>query len=159
MSATGKSSVIAELATRGYKAVDADSPEYSEWVEVTGDNSALGSPEWGARDWMWREDRVQALLSTEDADLLFVSGCAANMGKSLPQFDHIILLSAPAEVIVERLATRTTNAYGKQPEEVARTLELIETIEPRLRHIAGHEIDASAPLDEVVATLLRIVKS
>ncbi len=156
MSGTGKSSVIAELAARGYKAVDADSPEYSEWVEVTGDTSALGSPEWGAKDWMWREDRMQELLSTEDADLLFVSGCAANMGKFLPQFDHVVLLSAPAEVIVERLATRTTNAYGKRPEEVARTLELMETIEPRLRRVAGHEIDASAPLDEVIATILRI---
>jgi dephospho-CoA kinase len=156
MSGTGKSSVIAELAARGYGAVDADSPEYSDWVEVSGDTSALGSPEWGAKDWMWREDRIQDLLSTQDADLLFVSGCAANMGKFLPQFDHVVLLSAPAEIVVERLATRTTNAYGKRPEEVARTLELIETIEPRLRRVAGHEIDTSAPLDEVVTTLLRI---
>jgi dephospho-CoA kinase len=158
MSGTGKSSVISELAGRGYKAVDADSPEYSEWVEVSGDTSDLGSTEWGARDWVWREDRVQDLLSTEDADLLFVSGCAANMGKFLPQFDHVILLSAPAEVIVERLATRTTNAYGKRPEEVARTLELMETVEPRLRRVADHEIDTSAPLDEVVATVLRIAQ-
>jgi dephospho-CoA kinase len=156
MSGTGKSSVITELATRGYRAVDADSPEYSAWVEVSGDMSALGSPEWGSRDWIWREDRVQALLSTEEADLLVVSGCAANMGKFLPQFDHVILLSAPADVIVERLATRTTNTFGKRPEEVARTLELMETVEPRLRRVAGHEIDASAPLDEVVATVLRI---
>lgn len=156
MSGTGKSSVIAELAARDYKAVDADSPEYSEWVEVTGDTSTLGSPEWGARDCMWREDRVQDLLSTEDADLLFVSGCAANMGKFLPQFGHVVLLSAPAEVIVERLTTRTTNTYGKRPEEVARTLELMEAIEPRLRRVAGHVIDASAPLDEVVADILRI---
>jgi dephospho-CoA kinase len=159
MSGTGKSSVIAELAARGYKAVDADSPEYSEWVEVSGDTSALGSPEWGAKDWMWREDRVQGLLSTEDTDLLFVSGCAANMGTFLAQFDHVVLLSAPAEVIVERLAARTTNAYGKRPEEVARTLELIETIEPLLRRAADREIDASAPLDEVLATLLRIAQS
>jgi dephospho-CoA kinase len=157
MSGTGKSSVVAELSARGYKAVDADSAEYSEWVEVSGDTSALGSPEWGARDWMWREDRIQALLSTEDADVLFVSGCAANMGKFLPQFDHVVLLSAPAQIIVERLATRTTNAYGKRPEEVERTLELIETIEPRLRRVADHEIDASAPLDDVLATLLKLI--
>jgi shikimate kinase len=108
---------------------------------------------------MWREDRVQALLSTEDADLLFVSGCAANMGKFLPQFDHVVLLSAPVEVIAERLTTRTTNAYGKRPAEVARTLELMETVEPRLRRAAGHEIDTSALLDEVVTILLRIAES
>ncbi len=156
MSGTGKSSVILELAARGYKAVDADSPAYSEWVEVIGDTSALGSPEWGARDWVWREDRIRELLSTEDADLLFVSGCAANMGKFLPQFDHVVLLSAPAELIVERLTRRTTNDYGKRPAEVAQTLKLMETVEPRLRRAAGHEIDTSAPLVEIVATLLRI---
>jgi shikimate kinase len=80
------------------------------------------------------------------------------MGKFLPQFDLVVLLSAPAEVIVERLATRTTNAYGKRSEEVARTLKLIETIEPRLRRVAGHEINASASLAEVVAALLRIAQ-
>lgn len=156
MSGTGKSTVIGELAARGYKAIDADTDEYSEWVEVVGDTGALGSPAWGAKDWMWREDRVQALLSTEDADVLFVSGCAANMRAFLPQFDHVVLLSAPAAVLVERLATRTSNAYGKDPEEVARVLELVESVEPLLRRAADHELDASAPLADVVAALLRL---
>jgi shikimate kinase len=158
MSGTGKSTLIGELAARGYKAVDADSAEYSEWVEFTGDPKALGSPDWGGKDWVWREDRIQALLSTEDADHLFVSGCAENMGKFLPQFDHVILLSAPAEVIVERLATRTTNAYGKHPDEVARVLGLVDEVEPLLRRAAGVEIDTRAPLEEVVSTLLRLVQ-
>jgi adenylate kinase family enzyme len=34
MSGTGKSSLIVELAARGYKAVDVDSDEWSEWVAV-----------------------------------------------------------------------------------------------------------------------------
>jgi hypothetical protein len=29
-----------------------------------------------------------------------------------PRFDHIVLLGAPAEILIERLATRTTNPYG-----------------------------------------------
>ncbi|HEU4783268.1 MAG TPA: AAA family ATPase [Ktedonobacterales bacterium] len=156
MSGTGKSTAIGELAARGYKAVDADTDEYSEWVEINGDTSALGSPAWGARDWMWREDRIQALLSTEDADVLFVSGCAANMGKFLPQFDHVVLLSAPADVLVERLRTRASNTYGKDPDEVTRALELVETVEPLLRRAADHEINTSAPLADVVAALLRL---
>ncbi|HKW22860.1 MAG TPA: AAA family ATPase [Ktedonobacterales bacterium] len=159
MSGTGKSTVIGELATRGYKAVDADTDEYSEWVKVVGNTSALGSPAWGARDWVWREDRMQALLSTEDADVLFVSGCAANMRTFLPQFDHVVLLSAPADILVERLRTRTTNSYGKDPEEITRMLELVETVEPLLRRAAGHEIDTSAPLSDVVAALLRLAQA
>jgi len=158
MSGTGKSTVTGELAARGYKAVDADTDEYSEWVEVVGDTSGLGSPAWGARDWMWREDRVQALLSAEDANVLFVSGCAVNMRAFLPQFDHVVLLSVPADVLVERLRTRTSNSYGKDPEEVARVLELVDTVEPLLRRAADCEIDASAPLADVVAALLRLAQ-
>jgi shikimate kinase len=158
MSGTGKSTVIGELAARGYKAVDADCDEFSEWVAVSGDADAPGSPVEPGRDWVWREERIQELLSTEDAGVLFLSGCAQNMGKFLPQFDHVVLLSAPAEVIVERLGARTNNSYGKHPDEVARVLGLLETVEPLLRSAAGHEIDTSAGLDEVVATLLRLVR-
>lgn len=157
MSGAGKSTVISELAARGYKAVDADSEELSEWVEVSDDSDVPGSPVEPNRDWVWREDRIQALLSSEDTDVLFLSGCAANMKKFLPQFDQIVLLSAPTNVIVERLVTRTNNHYGKHPDEVARVLDLLETVEPLLRRVAGHEIDTSVSLDDVVSNLLRLV--
>jgi dephospho-CoA kinase len=158
MSGTGKSTLTCALAARGYKAVDADSDAYSHWVAWPGHADGFGSAVEQGRDWVWRDDRIQALLSTEDAAVLFVSGCAANMGQFLPQFDHIVLLSAPAEVLVERLATRTTNRYGKRPGEVARVLRLVEDVEPLLRRVAGSEINTSAPLEEVVASVLRLVQ-
>jgi predicted ATPase len=34
MSGTGKSTLISELAERGYKAVDVDADEWSEWVKL-----------------------------------------------------------------------------------------------------------------------------
>ena len=158
MSGTGKSTVTGELAARGYKAVDADCDEFSEWVEVTGGSNTLESPVEVDRDWVWREDRIQDLLSTEDRDVLFLSGCAENMRKFLPQFDHIILLSAPNDIIVKRLRTRANNQYGKHPEEIARVLGLVETVEPLLRRAAGHEIDTSACIEDVVSTLLQLVQ-
>jgi len=146
MSGTGKSTVIGALAARGYRAVDMDAPGYSEY-----------GPD---GDWVWREDRMQELLlSLEAGDVLFVSGCAENQVKFYPQFDEIILLSAPAAVLVERLTTRTNNPYGKHSDELAATLHYLETVEPRLRRGAGHEIDTTAPLSQVVATVLRILKA
>jgi shikimate kinase len=88
--------------------------------------------------------------------VLFLAGCSPNQGRFYPQFDRIILLTAPAHLIVERLATRTNNPYGKRPEEVARVLVLLRTIEPLLRRGAGHVVDTSAPLDQVVAEVLRL---
>ena len=154
MSGTGKSAVIAELAARGYKAVDADEGGLSEIVSVPADELTGLDP---GQDWVWRADRIHALVSTEDSDVLFLAGCSPNQGTFSPWFDHIVLLTAPAETIVERLATRTTNPYGKRPEEVARVLALQETIEPLLRRSAGTVIDTSVPLDQVVATLLLLV--
>jgi dephospho-CoA kinase len=144
MSGTGKSTVIEELAARGYRAVDIDSPEWSEYAPDG--------------DWIWREDRVQALLdSLGEDDILFLSGCAENQGKFYPWFDKVVLLSAPAEVITERLRTRTNNAYGKRPEELAATLGYLETVELLLRRGADHEIDTRAPLEAVVAEVLSLL--
>jgi dephospho-CoA kinase len=98
MSGTGKSSVVRELVARGCKAVDTD----DGWSESQPDGRQ-----------MWREDAIQALLVAEDANVLFVAGCEENQAKFYPQFDHIILLSAPLETLVERLATRSNNPYGR----------------------------------------------
>lgn len=154
MSGTGKSTVIDELAARGYKAVDTDYGGLSELVRVPADEPTGLDP---GQDWIWREDRVDVLLSTEDTDVLFLAGCSANQGTFYAQFDHIVLLTAPSPVIIERLATRTNNPYGKRPEDVARVLFLKETIEPLLRAGASHEIDTSASLNEVVERVLRHV--
>lgn len=153
MSGTGKSTVIRELAARGYKAVDADYGGLSELVNVPDDVLTGLDP---GQDWVWREDRIQALLATEDAAVLFLAGCSPNQGKFYPQFDQIILLSAPADVLVERLTTRTTNPYGQRPDDIARTLELRQTIEPMLRRGANHEIDTSIPLNRVVTKVLQL---
>lgn len=159
ISGTGKSTVVSELAARGYKAVDLDSGEFSQWVDATEVMDAPGTPVEPGRDWVWREDHVQELLSTEDTGILFLSGSSPNMKKFLPQFHHIILLSAPPEVIAARLATRTNNPYGKKPDEIARVLKLLETVEPLLKRVAEIEINTDAPLDDVVTGVLRHVQT
>jgi dephospho-CoA kinase len=155
MSGTGKSTVIKELAARGYKAVDADHNGLSELVSIpaSSDRSGLGAEQ----DWIWREDRIADLLSTEDAELLFLSGTASNQVKFYGRFDHIVLLTAPSSVMTERLASRTNNPYGKDPAELARVLALKETVEPLLRRVANLEIDTSVPVDAVVEKILRVV--
>jgi hypothetical protein len=66
------------------------------------------------------------------------------------------LLSVPVEVLVERLASRTTNSFGRAPSELARVLDDLQAVEPLLRKAATHEIRATAPLGDVVAEVLRL---
>lgn len=113
---------------------------------------------WTGTEWLWREESIQQLLSAEDAEVLFISGCARNQVTFYPQLDHVILLTAPTEVMVERLATRTTNAYGKHPEELAEVLQNKREIEPLLRSGASLEVDTSVPLEHVVEIILAHVQ-
>jgi shikimate kinase len=157
MSGTGKSSVLSELRARGFKTVDTDYGGWAEQVDVPASSERPGHPP--EKEWLRREDLMARLRSTEDADILFVSGAARNQTKFYAEFDHVVLLTAPIPVITERLGARTNNPYGKDPAELAEILRLKETVEPALRRKADLEIDTSIPLDEVVEEILRLALS
>src|SRR3954447_16367490 len=141
MSGTGKSTALAELAVRGFRVVETDEPGW----KVLRDG-----------EWVWREDRIAELLAENGDGPLYVSGCVSNQGRFYDRFDAVVLLSAPTDVILGRIETRTTNHYGKGPGERERILGHIATVEPLLRASATHEIDTSRPLAEVVDALVAI---
>jgi hypothetical protein len=143
MSGTGKSAALQALGKRGHRVVDTDTGQWSCFV-----TRPDGSP-----DWIWREDAIRALLASHRRGYLFVAGCKTNQGKFYPLFDHIALLSAPAGVLLARIAERTSNPYGKHPTERAQILRDLAEVEPLLRATATVEVDASAPLSVVVRHL------
>ena len=149
MSGTGKSTALRALAARGHRTVDTDTDEWSRW-------SALPD---GSRDWIWREEAMTALLDGHDDGHLFVAGCKSNQGVFYPRFDEVVLLSAPADVILARVAARTTNPYGKSPQERADILANLAAVEPLLRATATAEIDATAPVEAVVEQVEKIAAS
>ena len=151
MSGTGKSSALVALGRRGHRVVDTDDPGWIEWVAST--------EERGGGEWLWVEDRMTELLRRDEPRTLFVQGCVRNQARFYDRFDAVVLLSAPAQVILERIARRTTNDYGKTREEQDLILHHFATVEPMLRKACTHELDASRPLDEVVADLIAIAEA
>jgi broad-specificity NMP kinase len=144
MSGVGKSTVAERLSELGYKVVETDHGDYSVVDEH------------GVKH--WDIDRVRELLATEDADVLFVVGSDDAQVLFYPDFDQIVLLRASRDVMVERLASRSNNPFGKSPEELARILADLETFEPSMRRAATHEIDTSKPLDHVVDEILGLIR-
>jgi hypothetical protein len=65
-------------------------------------------------------------------------------------------MSAPADVLLRRIESRTTNDYGKATEERALILSHVAEVEPLLRATCTHEIDATQPINDVVAQLAEI---
>ena len=144
MSGTGKSSVIEELRARGFAAVDTDSDEWCEW---TTDG-----------DWIWRKDKMRMLLQQDQQTHLFISGCKSNQGQFYSQFDHVVLLSAPLEVMLERITHRQNNPYGKSAEEREQIIGYLETIEPPLRSRCDLEIGtAKLSVKQVTDQLVRLI--
>lgn len=151
MSATGKSSVIAVLNGRGHHAVDLDT---DEWSHLVPDDSPYADPTaTQPLDWRWRDDRVHALLTAEQASV-FVAGTSTQQAMFYPLLDHLVLLTVSEEVALRRLATRDTSDYGKDPAELRRELELRPVVEPALRRSACLEIDTSTRSQVDVAGII-----
>ena len=143
MSGTGKSTALAELRTRGFEVVDTDEPGWTKWCAEDG-------------GYVWREDDVAELLARAHDTTLYVSGTVSNQRRFYSQFDAVVLLSAPADVLLRRIESRLTNAYGKAADERDLVLRHLAEVEPLLRATCTHEIDATQPVEDVVAELVAI---
>ena len=129
MSGAGKTTVLGELRRRGYLTVDTD---YDGWELPDG---------------TWDEDRMAALLAAEPG--VVVSGTVSNQGRFYDRFEHVVLLSAPVDVLLERVRRRTNNPYGATEEQRAEIAEYARTVEPRLRAGATVELDGRRPVTEL----------
>ena len=151
ISGAGKSAALLELAGRGYRVVDTDEAGWREYRPY-----ATPIDELHRGEFHWVEERMAALLDVDDNRTIFVGGGARNQAAFYDRFDAVVLLSAPVDVLLDRVARRTGNSYGKTSVERAEILADLAEIEPVLRQACTHELDASRPLDAVVEDLIAI---
>jgi dephospho-CoA kinase len=149
MSGTGKSTALGELARRGQRVIDADLSAWS--IEVS---SADGS---GAEQ-LWREDAMNAVLAQDVVGWLFVAGCASNQGLFYDRFDAVVLLSVPREIMLQRIAERSTNPFGKAAQEQQRILADMEVVEPLLRATSTVEVVTTIPVTKVVDAIESVAR-
>ena len=97
MSSSGKTTVLDELSRRGLLTVDSD---YDQWVLADG---------------TWDEPRMAQLLAGQ-VDVV-VSGTVENQVRFYDRFEHVVLLSAPLQVLQQRVLGRTNNPYGTSAAE------------------------------------------
>jgi hypothetical protein len=140
MSGVGKSTLVRELRRRTFTAYDADDDGFSE---------PRGDGRWGLR-----VERVADVLKQGEAapDVVFLAGCSEEQ-ITLP-FDYRVLLTAPAEILVQRLMARTTNAYGRSGEQRVQVLPDLAEVEPLLRRSADLILVTTEPPPLVADALL-----
>ncbi|MBO3752187.1 AAA family ATPase [Streptosporangiaceae bacterium NEAU-GS5] len=139
MSGAGKSTLLAELSHRGYEAVDTD---YGGWTLPDG---------------RWDEPRMAALLARQ-AEVI-VSGTVDNQRRFYDRFDHVVLLSAPLGVLLDRVARRSGNPYGKTAKDRAQIERYVAEVEPLLRRGASVELDGRQPVEELADAVERLLSA
>jgi len=97
-------------AKLGFTVVETDDPG---WKELRDD----GEP-------VWREQRMSELLDADGDTTLYVSGCVANQGRFYDRFDAVVLLSAPADVILDRRSGQRDAVAAAQSARRLRLLRL-----------------------------------
>jgi len=129
--------------------VDAD---LSAW------STEVASPDGSGAEQLWRTEAMNWLLAQHVTGWLFVAGCASNQGSFYDRFDAVVLLSVPREVMLQRIAFRSTKSFGKDAREQRRILTDLETVEPLLRATSTAEIVTTIPIAEVVDTLESVAR-
>lgn len=147
MSGTGKTSVLEELARRGWDVVDSDDPAWKV-------PDHLG-------DMVWDAEAITTLLNApRDRRPLAVQGTVSNQGRFYDLFDAVVCLVAPIEVMLERVSLRTNNPYGKSAAEWAEIVANRERFQEALMRGADLVIDTgditiAHVADRVIAYLSR----
>lgn len=136
MSGAGKTTVLEELSRRGYLTIDTDCDG------------------WVLPDGTWDEPRMSALLASNP--FVVVSGTVGNQGSFYGRFSAVVLLSAPVEVLIDRVSNRTNNPYGNSLEDQAAIRRYVLDVEPLLRNGATLELDGRRPVSDLADEVERL---
>lgn len=90
---------------------------------------------------------------------IVVSGTVENQGLFYDRFEHVILLSAPVDVLLDRARSRTNNPYGKAARDQREIRGYVETVEPLLRRGATLELDGTRPVADLANVLERLMRT
>ncbi|MGN9816376.1 hypothetical protein ACTMUQ_13680 [Streptomyces sp. SD11] len=155
-SGAGKSTVGGVLRARGYVALDADEDGFSRWIDRATGELVVDPPDPVPEGWLDRygwvivRDRVEALVEESRSRVAFLCGSAENEADVRALFDLTVCLVIDDNTLRNRLATRTTNTFGRHPEELAAALKWNPLLQSLHESRGATVIDASRPLPEVV---------
>ena len=159
LSGSGKSTVCGVLQQQGRYALDADQGGLSHWRHrATSQRAHPPSPlppGWIATHAWWLDpDRVAELARDAKERPVFLFGSVENEHEVHPLCDQVVCFVCDSATLRHRLATRTSNSFGKQPEELNAILAWNEELASHYRAQGATLIDTTQPLHQVVRELL-----
>lgn len=160
---TGKSQVCHVLKERGYETYDTDDDGLARWQHnQTGYIHPKSSVKPHQRtaeflaehSWNVPREYVEELARQAANKHIFLCGSLANEDELHDLFEKVFALYVDDETLKHRLATRTTNDWGKQPHELQQTLEDHRGAYKKHEQRGDIIIDATRPLEDVADDII-----
>lgn len=152
-----------ELKARGYESYDIDNDGLAKWENIESGfihpkssvKAKDRTPEFLATHrWSVPHAEIKALRDGAVNTSVFVCGSLGNLGELHDLFDSIVALHVDSATLEHRLATRTSGDWGKQPHELASTLQKHQAAYDEYRAVGAVIIDSTRPLEQVVDSIL-----
>lgn len=105
MSGVGKTTILDHLNQDGHLTIDLD---YDGWIFFDGTMDV---------------QRILDYINHNRNKSIFLAGTAINQKEIYPYLDFVITLTAPLEVMKERIQARENNSFGKSEEEWAKVVD------------------------------------
>jgi shikimate kinase len=159
---TGKSYLVREMKRRGLNAFDADEG-FATFVDADGTEVEYdpegGAEWWKSHNYVLKPEALEKMFSSDKTAFLFGDvGGQPGKGNGLfdvaHRFDRVCYLSAPVELIRERLSNRTDNTFGKNLDEVEGTVKHKAKMDKIARERGFEKIDTTLPTEEIIEILI-----
>ena len=141
----------AGIGESGELAIEADWDGYSRWVD-RGERTARcrtsvsGDPRMAGAVCLAHQSTADRRLSAKTGRrTAFLCGSAENEAEVRDLFALVICLMVDDKTLRDRLRTRTTNAFGRNPEEFAAALAANCRAESEYRRLGATIIDGTLP--------------
>ena len=162
-SGAGKSTICAALRRLGHESHDTDQEGNAVWVNrLTGHETLIATarersqPGWlDEQEWRIVPSKVEALALRARDRVVFLCGSTANEDEVWHLFSRVIYLAIDKATLVDRLASRTSNDFGKLDTELAAILGWHEYGDAEFARLGATVVDATMGLDEVVDAVLQ----
>jgi gluconate kinase len=161
-SGSGKSAVCGALVERGHEAHDMDLDGNAAWVHrdsgrhwPAGVRPDTDAPDWFAQyEWRAVPAKIEALAGRATERLVFLCGMTTNGQEVWHLYSRVVFLSVDEATVRRRIASRTTNDFGKTASELDAILLWHDVAEQLHRDSGASIVDATLTLDQVVDAVL-----
>lgn len=158
-SGVGKTTVIEELAKRGYMAIDGDDEPGLAQLVIASTGKPADWPE-GYIDWSYYHWDLQLPVLKEvlkRGDTVFLGGVYSNQPDYYYLFDKIIALTITPEEHLQRLRARPPREAGDHEQNIQDRLHKYSIMLKRFLDGGAVTVDASLDIDATVDAILKLV--